>query len=262
MVPSFISFFIGLLTILGIPAAPATTDVPANTADGEQVVNSDFNSWFQDGVVWYPDLNLTPQYYFWDSGNKGVCSFGNNNVVTPETEFVVSGKAARLASRTIFGIFAAGSVYTGKFLRKKGMGAEISMGIPFTDKPKRFKGYYCYQPGTINKTDNDHSYLKGVTDTCSIYCILTDWDEPFIANTRQGKFVDINSNPGIIAVAQLSSGTSGTSYIEFDIPFEYRSTTRTPKYLLIVGNASKYGNFFTGSNKSVLYLDQFSLVYE
>lgn len=226
-----------------------------------QVVNSDFNDWYQDGNVWYPDLNLTPQYYFWDSGNKGADSFGTHNLTQPETQFVVSGKAAKLRSKSIFGVFAAGSIYTGKFLQRKGMGVEISMGIPFSSKPTGFKGYYCYKPGTINKTDDAHSYLNGITDSCSIYAILTDWDEPFIANTHEGKFVDTNSTPGIIAVAEITSGETNKNYIEFNIPFNYLNNN-TPKYILIVGSASKYAHYFTGSTNSILYLDQFELTYQ
>ncbi len=258
MFPIIGSFLIGLVGLLGsednnIVAASQQTNNP-------QVVNSDFNSWYQDGDVWYPDLNLTPQYYFWDSGNKGADSFGTHNLTVPEEEFVVSGKAAKLMSKDIFGIFAAGSIYTGQFLKRKGMGAELSMGIPFTGKPKKFKGYYCYQPGTIDKTDDTHGYLSGVTDTCSIYAILTDWSEPFVADTHEGKFVDVNSTPGIIAVAKLQSGETSQKYVEFSLPFQYRSNA-TPTYILIVGAASKYGDYFTGSTNSVLYLDQFELMY-
>lgn len=252
------SFIIGVASLFGV--ADNTDLHTSHQSDGVQVVNSDFNNWFQDGNVWYPDQNLTPEYYKWDSGNKGADSFGTHNLTVPETEFVVSGKAAKLMSKSIFGVFAAGSIYTGQFLKRKGMGAELSMGIPFSSKPKSFKGYYCYKPGTIDKSDDAHSYLNGVTDTCSIYCILTDWDEPFIADTHEGKFVDIDTDPGIIAVARIYSGETNQNYEEFDIPFQYRNL-RTPTHILIVGAASKYGNYFTGSTDSVLYLDQFSLSY-
>ncbi len=254
-------FFLGMFNFILTPDE-SCIPLTEQTAQNEQVANSDFDNWFQNGDVWYPDYNLTPEYYFWDSGNKGADSFGDHNLTTPETSFVVSGKAARLESRSIFDIFAAGSIYTGKFLERKGMGADISMGIPFSAKPTAFKGYYCYKPGTINKTDDSHSYLNGVTDTCNIYAILTDWDAPFIANTHEGKFVNLDSDPGIIAIAQISSGTSSNEYIEFNIPFEYKNRTRTPKYILIVGAASKYGNYFTGSTSSILFLDQFSLDYD
>ena len=70
----------------------------AQQGNEPQVVNYDFNSWCQEGHVWYPDLNLTPQYYFWYSGNKGADSFGTHNLTMPEADFVVSGKASMLPS--------------------------------------------------------------------------------------------------------------------------------------------------------------------
>ena len=173
---------------------------------------------------------------------------------------MVSGKAAKLTSSSIFGIFAAASIYTGQFLDREGMGANISFGIPFTAKPETFNGYYYYQPGTIDHSDDAHSYLKGQTDQCTIYAILTDWEQPFIANTHEGKFIDIATDPGIIAVAELSSSNTNTGYVPFNLKFNYRNTN-TPKYIVIVASASKWGNFFTGSTDSVLYVDQFSLGY-
>ncbi len=49
-----------------------------------------------------------------------------------------------------------------------------------------------------------------------------------------------------------------------EIPLEYRDRAATdkPLYLVIVVSASKYGDFFSGSDKSVVYLDDFELVYE
>ena len=264
--------FIGVVTLFLWGIMGAVTD-PVDVADsndgknaqvvmaGAQVVNSDFNDWFHDGKVWYPDLNLTPQYYFWDSGNKGTDSFGTHNLTEPETQIVVSGKAAKLTSSSIFGIFAAASIYTGKFLDREGMGANISFGIPFTDRPTSFNGYYYYQPGTIDHADDSHEYLKGQTDQCTIYAILTDWNQPFVANTREGKFINIAGDPAIIAVAEVSSSNTDSGYVPFNLKFNYRNS-RTPKYIVIVASASKWGNFFTGSTESVLYVDQFSLGYE
>ena len=32
-------------------------------------------------------------------------------------------------------------------------------------------------------------------------------------------------------------------------------------YLIVVASASKYGDYFTGSKSSVMYVDDFSLIY-
>ena len=49
-----------------------------------------------------------------------------------------------------------------------------------------------------------------------------------------------------------------------EIPFEYTSIAKTqkPLYLVIVASASKFGDFYCGSSSSVMYLDDFELVYE
>jgi hypothetical protein len=49
-----------------------------------------------------------------------------------------------------------------------------------------------------------------------------------------------------------------------EIPIEYnsRANSNTPKYIIIVASASKYGDYFSGSSSSVMYLDDFELVYE
>ena len=38
--------------------------------------------------------------------------------------------------------------------------------------------------------------------------------------------------------------------------------TRTPKYIVLVAAASKYGDYFSGGVGRVLYVDEFSLVYD
>ena len=49
-----------------------------------------------------------------------------------------------------------------------------------------------------------------------------------------------------------------------EIPFEYndRAKTLRPKYLIIVASASKFGDYFSGSAGSVMYLDDFELIYD
>lgn len=48
-----------------------------------------------------------------------------------------------------------------------------------------------------------------------------------------------------------------------EIPFEYKDIAKTkrPTHIVIVASASKFGDYFCGSSKSVMYLDDFELVY-
>lgn len=48
---------------------------------------------------------------------------------------------------------------------------------------------------------------------------------------------------------------------QFTIDLKYRDLTRKPKYIIVVASASKYGDFFTGSESSVMLIDDFELVY-
>ena len=49
-----------------------------------------------------------------------------------------------------------------------------------------------------------------------------------------------------------------------EIPFTYNERAKTvrPLYLVIVSTASKYGDYFSGAPGSLLYLDDFELIYE
>ena len=82
-------------------------------------------------------------------------------------------------------------------------------------------------------------------------------------NTTKEIFLDIKNDKNIIAYGDLQDGAgTGGQYKEFEIKFNYRGLSRKPKYILIVAAASKYGDYFSGSTSSVLYVDEFSLSYD
>ncbi|MCD8261594.1 MAG: PCMD domain-containing protein, partial [Bacteroides sp.] len=59
-----------------------------------------------------------------------------------------------------------------------------------------------------------------------------------------------------------SESTSGDAFNSFDILLDYKSLDRIPTHIIVVCTASKYGDFFTGSTSSILWLDDFELIYE
>jgi len=65
-----------------------------------------------------------------------------------------------------------------------------------------------------------------------------------------------------VAYGKYQSGQSIPEYVPFEIELNYTSTSRVPKYILIVGSASKYGDYFTGGAGSVLCLDDLELIYD
>ncbi|MGL5273520.1 MAG: PCMD domain-containing protein, partial [Phocaeicola sp.] len=49
--------------------------------------------------------------------------------------------------------------------------------------------------------------------------------------------------------------------IRFEIPIEYFKN-RKPTAIVLVASASKYGDYFSGSTSSTMWIDDFELIYE
>lgn len=232
-----------------------------------QVPNLGFDDWvMKNEKTWYPNATLDDADHFWDSGNEGA-SIASRNPTAPETGDVVKGRAVRMASDyiSIASKFAAGNIYTGDFVGLAGIeGAELDFGQPYTGRPSALKGYYRYTPGVIDQAKAPYDALMGQTDSCHIYIGLFDWSAPFRVNTTTGTFVDLTwNNESMIAFGELKSNeATGSEYKQFKINLTYRDYFTHPKYILIVASASKYGDYFTGSTSSVMYLDECELVFE
>lgn len=264
------------------------TPMQFTTEEAKELYNGDFEDWYSDGGVWYaiaendiPEEGARDErnnlYSFWDSGNKGA-SLGNANPTTSDATVVNpssgSTKSAKLQSQFVgfggfLGQFAAGNLYTGHFVKTVGTsGAEIQFGSEFTGRPTQLHGYFQYTAGTVDyygkTTPSDALVKEGGTDMNSIYIALSDADAPYTVNTREGTFVDFDNDPNIIAYGELPASECVTTsgWKEFTIDLVYRDLTRKPKYIIIVASASKYGDYFTGSSGSLMYLDDFSLVYD
>lgn len=249
---------------------------------------------------WYPisDNDATSfdtndyLFSFWDSGNGGTVTL-SKNPTSPESSEVhtAGGKSAKLASQFVgfgtFGKFAAGNVFTGHFCSANmtTYQAKINFGQPFTSRPTQLKGWFKYNRGTtINYSTGNYKTLLEQTggDLCSVYIALTDnsgftYDGKEFAYQINGDLSDDNpaefkykstidfseNNPHIIAYGTITDEEAkGTGeWQEFTIDLKYRDVTRTPKFIIVVASASKYGDFFTGSTSSVMYVDDFELIY-
>lgn len=205
---------------------------------------------------------------FWDSGNHGSATL-NKNVTSPDETYKHSGRySVKLQSQFVgilsFGKFAAGNLFAGQYLRTDGTDGVLSFGRPFTSRPAKLKGYIKYTPGTV-----DYSYTselpKGSTDIGNIYIALGDWSEPIEIRTKDKKLFDKNDEK-IIAYGEweITSETQGADggLLEFEIPLDYRSLDRIPSYIVLVASASKYGDYFTGSTGSTMWIDDLELIYE
>ena len=239
-----------------------TPTLSFTTEGAETLHNLSFDAWYQSGSAWYP--NESSSYTVWDTANPGTATMGTNPT-TPETsDLAVSGtgkKAAKLVSSTVLSMFAAGNIYVGQFVKVSGLGAELDWGYPFTSRPVALDGYYKYTPVAINKTQSPYTDLSGQTDHCSIKLYLTDWTAPFRINTSTKTFFS-DDDSSIIASVDFTSDETNSEYVHFTFPIEYRDLTRTPSYIVIVGAASRLGDYFTGGVGSTLLLDEFSLIYD
>lgn len=234
-----------------------------NTTEATQLTDGSFDNWHQSGKLWNPwDINGTS---FWDTGNRGATTISESNTTpTAETCDGGSGKAASLESKYLLVKFAAGSIFTGSYLRTEGTNGVLSFGRPFSAFPSKLRINYKYTPAVIDKVgETTYSSLKGKPDSCFIYVALTDWDEPREIRTSQSNRQLFDKNdPHIIAYAELIKGEAMNSYEQKDLTLEYRYFDRTPKYIVVVATSSKYGDYFTGGVGSKLLLDNFELIYE
>ena len=237
-------------------------EISFKTAPAGPIPNLNFDDWYKDGNAWYPGANSSTRA--WDSANGGTASFGTVPT-TPEESDVVHGKAARMESTSVTVVvitkFAAGNIYIGDFVKVSGVGAELDWGIPFSSRPVALHGYYKYSPKTIDFAEtNPYGVSKGDMDACSIKMYLCDWSAKFRVNTSSKTFLQ-DDDPSIIAMCDFTSNVATSGYVEFTFPLQYRDA-RTPKYVVIVGAASRLGDYFTGGKGSTLWLDELSLVYD
>ena len=234
------------------------------TESAGTIPNMGFDLWYKSGEIWYPNENSSN--FYWDTANGGSDAVGVYPT-NPEYEHKKGGDAAaKLESKDVALVgLAAGNIYSGKFVKANTSltdpGAELDWGVKFSSRPLALKGYVDYKPGIVNKYKAPHTSMNGKQDIGSIHVFITDWSSPFRISTSSGKFVDFDNDTGIIAHGSADfNQTSG--YIEFLIPLTYRNTTRIPNYVVIAASASKYGDYFTGSTSSVMYVDEFSFVYD
>ncbi|MBR6184467.1 MAG: PCMD domain-containing protein [Bacteroidales bacterium] len=235
------------------------------TCGAQQIYNMSFDHWSRQGVSWnpFPD-GAGMRQRVWDTANRGLRPLGIN-VTTPEREHVAvagPGKAAaRVASRNLLWGFIAGNLYTGRFVRVvKFSGVEMYNGTPFSGRPKSLSGYYHYQPGTVDFAREPYRSRKGQTDIGQIEVALYAWPEVSHIVTTDGPVPDPESDPLLVgrAVLKLTHATDG--YVHFELPIEYRSDAM-PTYAGISVLSSALGEHFTGSSKTVLYVDEFRFNY-
>ena len=240
-------------------------EVVFTTGRDVQVPDADFEYWWLNGKVWNPWQEGGVQY--WDTGNKGATTLGQSNSMPTDDTPTGKGKAARLETKFVgigaLGKIAAGNIFAGYYVRTEGTNGVLSFGRPFTQRPTKVRGYLKYNCADISHASAEYDYLKGRPDTCIVWSALIDSDEPFEIRTNpKDRHLFDPSGSEVVAYGNIQYGETVKDYIPFEFELKYTSTQRVPNYILIVASASKYGDYFTGGNGSVLYIDDIELVYD
>lgn len=245
----------------------------------ESLPNANLDDWYKSGKTWYAvsenDYNLSGS--FWDSSNPGTTTGAgalvNKNPTqgNSATVHTSGGKSAELKSQyaSAFGIgkFAAASLYTGKFNSLVGTnGAKIDFGQKFVSRPTALHGWFHYNSGKIDYRGGNTPAGLGEMETddlCSIYVALSKKQKQ-VDNTDTSTFLDLEKDTDIIAYGRLDDTEAVTTngWKEFTLDFKYKTLEPLDMYyLIIVFSASKYGDYFTGSTSSVMYVDDLELIY-
>ena len=248
-----------------------------------------------------PDCNVEgANYKFWASGNGDEESIpgslglpGKYEAITViDTEQKVDGNNSVLAqSKAVLGTkLAAGNLFTGQFVRTEGTsGGVVNFGRPWTSRPTALKISCRYATGLIDwlgDLPDGVSLVKNESyDRAQIKVAIGTWnnrtyggtaDSPVQVNTTQeSTFVDYYTDPSTIANGDIvvyndgyviNNGEKVTAttdaWVEYIIPLDYRNLQTFPTHIIISCAASQYGDYFTGSTSSRLWLDKFELIYE
>ena len=271
LIVTFLFFWFGVVHTLNaeVYVAPKpddpTPDEPTYK-DGPQLYNMGFDLWSkEDGYdVCYGAGATADEKATWGSANKTTAMLGLPTVGPEKSFLAVEGEgktALKLQTRSILGKLAAGSLFNGELYKINiwTMSAELLWGIPFTQRPKVLDGYACYQPKKIDITQSPYNDMKGKLDNGSIAVYLTDWPEPFRVSPPES-LVDPENDEHIIGYGKLIFDKEMDKYEPFRLEIKYRND-RTPKYVTVVISSSALGDYFTGGEGTVFYLDEFKFLY-
>lgn len=264
-----------------------------------QLPNSGMEEWSKPGTPWLPYLSdgsgnaVSP---FWGTGNNGAVTLGDKyNVTTPDETQVRPGtsgsKSAKLATTNVLVKLAAGNLFTGEFAGiRGGTNGIVNFGRPFTLRPTALRVWMKYNCGSISHLGSSmpagENLQKGDPDNGSIYIALGTWtkekygmgkdgagddkngglpfgtdDCPVSIDTRDAKTFFNPKGEDVIGYGERIFKESVGEWTQITIPIEYTSTDRKPTHLIVVCSASRWGDYFIGSDQSVMWVDDFELVY-
>lgn len=275
------------------------TAVQEITTESEMPLpNGDLETWSQPKAPWLPfasDAAGNPVEPFWGSGNNGATTLGEKYNLTTPVKDIHPGSpgeyAAQLQSRYVVLKLAAGNLFTGEFsgLRSLSHGI-VNFGRPFKLRPTALRLWVKYTPGQFtNKQDiggipAGESISVGDYDSGIIYIATGTWtkeeygygkdreelfgtdDCPVSIDTRDAKtFFNPNGKDVIGYGVQYFTKEEEQKWNEWrqiTIPIQYRATDQRPTHIMVVCSASRWGDYFTGSRDSKMWVDDIELLYD
>ena len=231
---------------------------------------------------------------FWGSGNgegpDGVNGSANMNIVITDvdTSTKIDGNQSVVAkTSSMAGMLAAGNLFAGQFVGLVGQsGGIVNFGRPWTSRPSAMRIWCKYETGLINILNNNNlGVSKSDYDRAQIKVAIGTWDykkyggskeSPVQINTTdESTFVDYYTDPSTIANGDVIIYKEGysinkgglitadtTGWIEYVIPLEYHNLNAYPTHIVVSCAASQFGDYFTGYDKTKLWIDAVELIYE
>lgn len=231
---------------------------------------------------------------FWGSGNgegpDGVNGSANMNIVITDvdTSTKIDGNQSVVAqTSSMVGMLAAGNLFAGLFVGLVGTsGGIVNFGRPWTSRPTAMRIWCKYETGLINILNNNNlGVTKNDYDRAQVKVAIGTWDykkyggskeSPVQINTTdESTFVDYYTDPSTIANGDVIIYKEGysinkgelitadtTGWIEYVIPLEYHNLNAYPTHIVVSCAASQFGDYFTGYDKTKLWIDAVELIYE
>ena len=266
-----------------------TSSRQVTTQGVAQLPNSGLEDWSTlDNIVYPYGVEAEP---FWGTGNVGA-SVANTTLtdkssdIRPGSEGLYSARLESLFANVMgLGKFAAGNLYTGTYVRNVGTDGVITFGRPFTLRPTALRLWIKYNCGAVDKIKrlpSGSTLTEGDPDTGSIYIALGRWtkeeygyspdrgtpvlygddNSPICIDTRHESTFFNPRSEAVVGYGELLMDYSVEQWTQVTIPIEYVATDLEPTHIVVVCSASRLGDYFTGSTKSLLYVDDVELIYE
>ena len=243
------------------------------------IPNAGMEDWNNDEG--WPMPYATGGTSWWGNGNKAADMASLVIGESDASTYAEGTKSAKLSGKQIkiltIDKVAPGNLFSGSFVATVGTkGGKVNFGRPFTARPSAMKVAYKYTCGAITHDEGGPSndptpHAVGDPDRCHVYVALGDWDyktfggsaeSPVQVNTTDVSTLFDPNNDAVIAYGELVKGETVSNWTEEVIRLKYKDTERRPTHIIISCSSSKLGDYLTGSYNSVLWVDDFELIYD